>query len=447
MPTPSTPPELATEYRFDALLGTGSQGRTFRATRLADGLAVAIKAITLTDIDDWKALELFQREAQALQHLDITGVPKLIESRQIDTPTTTAFYLIQTLMEGRSLLDLLDSGTQFSEDDAIHIAHQIAIILQQLHQHRPPIIHRDIKPANILLRHDHNCALVDLGAVTQPNPQRGESTVIGTFGYMPPEQLHGQALPASDLYALGATLVHLLAGIPPYQMEHQRFRLCFHPHLDVSPAMLNLLERLLDPDHRLRLATAQQLIVTLEELRNAPATVTWATTAAQIMRLGQPGHRTLFEQLPEAPRRADRAYHRAFLAPALRYTLATIIAPILAVAVVALGWLDMEGLLLGLLPLFALIHLLHTRRQTLRLLRQGLKVEATITKLEKRSDRTRVHYRFDYHGPREAYLEVDSEQCALVVGQSVGALVLPQDPHRSTLYPPPPRALPDLAPQ
>src|SRR5262249_50605727 len=81
----------------------------------------------------------------------------------------------------------------------------------------PPVLHRDIKPANVILRPDGAPVLVDFGAVRTVFRTAGEagSTVVGTFGYMPYEQYMGQASPASDLYALAATLLHVITGRGP----------------------------------------------------------------------------------------------------------------------------------------------------------------------------------------------------------------------------------------
>ena len=90
-------------------------------------------------------------------------------------------------------------------------------VLDHLHTRVPPILHRDIKPANLIIRPSGTPALVDFGAVRNVfrAPEDGGSTVVGTYGYMPYEQYMGQASPASDLFALGATFLHLVTGRAP----------------------------------------------------------------------------------------------------------------------------------------------------------------------------------------------------------------------------------------
>ena len=221
-----TPDILAGKYGFKSLLGEGTQGRTWLAQRLLDGVDVAVKELKF--IGDFKQLELFEREAQVLQSLDVKGVPKLFESI-VDGMGPS--YLVQEYVPYSSLLDVLKSEGQFREGDVLEILLNIARILHELENHYvPPIIHRDIKPSNILYHQSGDGSevfLIDFGAVANPQKQSGGSTIAGTFGYMAPEQLQGNAAIQSDYYGAGATALHLLTGVSPCDMPADVFRLQF----------------------------------------------------------------------------------------------------------------------------------------------------------------------------------------------------------------------------
>ena len=104
-------------------------------------------------------------------------------------------------------------------------------ILVYLHGRSPPVIHRDLKPANILRAPDGTVSLVDFGGVTGALREEGGSTVVGTYGYMAPEQLHGAAGPATDLVrALGATIVSLAGGVEPEKVARKGLRMDLDRH-------------------------------------------------------------------------------------------------------------------------------------------------------------------------------------------------------------------------
>src|SRR5262249_19724823 len=82
----------------------------------------------------------------------------------------------------------------------------------------PPVFHRDLKPANVMFRGDGRAVLVDFGTARNVAGQTHGATLVGTFGYMPPEQLGGTVDASSDLYALAATLVHAVTGRAPAEL-------------------------------------------------------------------------------------------------------------------------------------------------------------------------------------------------------------------------------------
>src|SRR5205807_3803273 len=139
---------------------------------------------------------------KVLSQLRHPGVPRHIAT--VEEPPGT-FNLVMQHVPGENLRELA-ARRRLSETELRDILLRALEVLDYLHARTPPVVHRDIKPSNILRGPDGAIALVDFGGVLEAARERGGSTIVGTFGYMAPEQLHGQAMPATDLYALGATI-------------------------------------------------------------------------------------------------------------------------------------------------------------------------------------------------------------------------------------------------
>nr|MDJ0746481.1 ankyrin repeat domain-containing protein [Xenococcaceae cyanobacterium MO_167.B27] len=123
----------------------------------------------------------------------------------------------------------------------------------------PPVIHRDIKPNNIIYSDEGKIYLVDFGAVqnTYYNSLMQGSTVVGTYGYMAPEQFRGKAVSATDLYSLGATLLYLLTHRSPAELPQDTLKLDFRNSVAISESFADWLEQMLEPDTEDRFATAE----------------------------------------------------------------------------------------------------------------------------------------------------------------------------------------------
>jgi serine/threonine protein kinase len=258
---------FAARYQLAELLGEGGSGSTYRAIRLEDGAAVAIKILSLRHLNDWKQLELFEREAKVLSQLNHPQIPKYLEYFHIDTPENRAFYIVQQLAPGKPLTAWVQSGWRGTEAEVRDIASQLLAILQYLHQHSPPLIHRDLKPHNIIRNDDGRVFLVDFGAVqaVYNNTLLKGSTVAGTFGYMAPEQFRGLAVPASDLYGLGATILYLLTHRSPADLPQARLKLSFRTHVNISNHFADWLEKMLEPDTSERFSSADVALSALQK--------------------------------------------------------------------------------------------------------------------------------------------------------------------------------------
>jgi eukaryotic-like serine/threonine-protein kinase len=155
----------------------------------------------------------FEREANLLATLDHRSISKIYDSFSLNERS----YLVLEFINGKDLEAILnDSDGPLTEERVIGWAVELCDVLQYLHTHQPePVIFRDMKPSNVMINtHDH-IILIDFGIAKhfQGGQQRG--TMIGTEGYSPPEQYRGEATPKADIYALGATLHHLLTRRDP----------------------------------------------------------------------------------------------------------------------------------------------------------------------------------------------------------------------------------------
>ncbi|MEG5136398.1 MULTISPECIES: ankyrin repeat domain-containing protein [unclassified Microcoleus] len=269
------PHNLVKHYQIKNLLGEGGSSTTYEAIDLKTHQRVALKALSLQKMNDWKVLELFEREANVLSKLNHPGIPRYLDYFYVDTPDNRCFYIVQELAQGQSLASLVENGWHASESEIQRIAAQILEILVYLHSQTPPVIHRDIKPENIVFKSPINShkqkdlavCLVDFGAVqnTYYNTLMRGSTVVGTYGYMAPEQFLGQAVPATDLYGLGATLLYLLTHRSPAELPTNILEIDFRFQIQISSAFADWLEKMIASDLENRFQSAKEA---LELLRN-----------------------------------------------------------------------------------------------------------------------------------------------------------------------------------
>ena len=260
---------VQSRYQITDVLGEGGIGITYAATDLTNGQAIALKALSFRRVKDWKVLDLFEREARVLSQLNHPAIASYLGYFQVDTEGDRGFYIVQELVEGRSLAQAIAEGWHGSEDDIRAIATQVLEILIYLHELKPPVIHRDIKPQNLIMQSDRRIMLVDFGAVqdTYRDTQRGGSTVVGTYGYMPPEQFRGKAVPATDLYGLGATLLFLLTGRSPAELPEIKLKISFRKSVSISDHFANWLDKMIEPTLEDRFSNARQALKSLQNER------------------------------------------------------------------------------------------------------------------------------------------------------------------------------------
>ncbi|HEX8700560.1 MAG TPA: serine/threonine-protein kinase [Myxococcaceae bacterium] len=245
------------------LLGQSDTGYTYQALA-DDGAQVVVKELCFASTPSAQDVEAFEREGQLLKRLRHPRLPRYRDSFREGEGPGLRLYLVYDFVVGHSLFEELQAH-RYTEAEAYTLAQRILEILRYLHQLAPPVIHRDIKPQNLIRRPDGTVVLVDFGAARElANGTTASATVVGTFGYMPLEQLGGIVDETSDLYALGATLVHLLALRPPWELLVPGRGILLEGAVPVSPAFRKFLERLMAPRGE-RFASAAEALAALEE--------------------------------------------------------------------------------------------------------------------------------------------------------------------------------------
>ncbi len=271
---------LQGRYRILGILGAGGMSVVYKAQDLRFPKVMRICAIKemVNNAPDPRVRALmvqnFEREASILATLNHPAIPQVydyfVEGERA--------YLVTEFVPGKDLEALLNETEGFfPEAQVIQWAIQICDILTYLHTRRPqPVIFRDMKPSNIMLDDQGRIRLVDFGiAKTFQSGEKG--TMIGTEGYSPPEQYRGIAEPRGDIYALGATLHHLLTKQDP-RLEapfsfHKRPIHKYNP--TVSVEFQEIINRALEYDIQKRFGSAEEMkraLLSLKAARGIPAT-------------------------------------------------------------------------------------------------------------------------------------------------------------------------------
>ncbi len=272
---------LQGRYQLQKLLGQNVGRQTWLATDMQASPAspVTVKLLAFNPQMQWDELKLFEREAQVIKNLNHPQIPKYRDYFSVDEREGGGlpwFGLVQEYIPGDSLKQLLDAGKRFTGKEVRSFAIEVLNILIYLHELSPPVIHRDIKPSNLIVGNNKKIYLVDFGAVQDRAKAEGVTfTVVGTSGYAPPEQLWGKAVPASDFYALGATLIHLLTGTSPADLPQRRMQIQFKDKVGINLDFADWIERLVQPAPERRFSTARQALDALRLSTVSPGLSGW----------------------------------------------------------------------------------------------------------------------------------------------------------------------------
>lgn len=286
---------LHRQYLVMRRLAQGGQSAVYLAADTLRGNAQrAIKEMSESNLipnERDKAISDFMREASMLMHLDHPALAKVYET----FVEGNKHFLVMEYVQGHNLEDeLIETGRPLEWERVVAWGVQLCDVLHYLHTYQPPIIYRDLKPANVMLCADQSIKLVDFGIARWLHPNRSRDTAqLGTDGYAPLEQYSARSETRSDLYALGASLYHLLTGRVP---EAAPMRIAGTPltpirtiNPEVPEALERVVQRALSLTARDRFDDASQMRDALEWARNPSAPRRSRPTGAPMTATGRIG--------------------------------------------------------------------------------------------------------------------------------------------------------------
>lgn len=209
---------VAGRYRVETLIGMGGMGAVYRVSDTFEVQQIALKilSLTLSTMDADTAVERFRREARyahQLQHPNIVPVLNFGQDGEL-------LYITMPLITGGTLKALMKPEHPLPTLEAERFLADLAAAIDAIHAHPQQIVHRDIKPSNLLINPDDGRLMVaDFGIARamQEKPLTQRGWALGTENYIAPEQEHGKAEPASDIYSMGVVAYQLFTGLLPYQ--------------------------------------------------------------------------------------------------------------------------------------------------------------------------------------------------------------------------------------
>ncbi|MFV9507637.1 MAG: protein kinase domain-containing protein [Oscillochloridaceae bacterium umkhey_bin13] len=296
-------PSDARRYVITRVIKQGGQGAVFEGLD-GDGRVYAIKEMLDRFTDPRERSEAIQRfndEAEILQRLNHPQIPRVYSHFRDEG----RHYLTMDFVRGEDLEQIVEHEGRLDEQRVLAWARQICDVLAYLHG--KGLIYRDMKPSNVMIERDGTVKIIDFGITKLFKPtERG--TQIGTPGYAPPEQYQGMATPQSDVYALGATLHHLLTGRDPTE----QLPFSFPAARDLVPTLSQrtsaALERALQKAPQDRFATVHDFWMALSPTpQRAPAQVRVAPSTGRVPQASaQIGTPPTFAAAPVRPDQATR---------------------------------------------------------------------------------------------------------------------------------------------
>ncbi|NER36822.1 MAG: serine/threonine protein kinase [Oscillatoria sp. SIO1A7] len=261
---------LRKRYRIVRRLGSGRLGATFLAEDMdiPDNPRCVVKKFSV--LYEYRkgpsARKLLDREGEMLSRLgEHPQIPQLLAYFE----EYRDFYFVWEFIEGHDLNYELRSGNRWSETETVALLKEVLEILVFFHNQR--FIHRDIKPDNLIRRQSDGKIVILIGSWTFRNLTLEDKSlksypIIGTPGYMPPEQARGRPRLNSDIYALGMVAIQALTGVTPNDLptDPETGELVWHDMAKASDRLANVLNRMVRYDFRDRYQSAREVLYSLE---------------------------------------------------------------------------------------------------------------------------------------------------------------------------------------
>ncbi|MFA6941860.1 MAG: serine/threonine-protein kinase [Clostridiaceae bacterium] len=197
---------LDKKYEVLKVLGQGGMGTVYLCKNNRLGNLWAVKEVN----SQWKNNIDFLAEPNILKNLSHIGIIRIVDIFY----ENDNLYIVEDYVEGKTLKEQVDTNGPLPSKLVEDISLQLCSILDYLHSFNPPIIYRDLKPSNIMIKPGSQVVLIDFGiARTYKDTQEGDTMVLGSQGYIAPEQLvNAQSNAQTDIYSLGATMLFMLTG-------------------------------------------------------------------------------------------------------------------------------------------------------------------------------------------------------------------------------------------
>lgn len=282
-------------YELERTLGRGGMGRVYLARRVSDGTMVALKVFRAQPIFEKRARALFDREVAAIESLDHESIGGIVDR----DPSGDGHWIAMELIDGVSLSAeikaqkaCVDPATDSVVDKCVLRPWQSGDYVRQVaglmldtaralaHAHERGVYHRDVKPSNILVKDGEHAVLVDFGLakIMEEESRTGVGDLLGTLGYMSPEQILARRVPIdqrTDFWSFGVTFYEVLALRRPFEgesYEEIHRQVCFEEpaalqscNPRVSRDLSRIIERCLQKNPRDRFASADEIVLHLEE--------------------------------------------------------------------------------------------------------------------------------------------------------------------------------------